>query len=157
NLPPEMAELLVRLSPEQQQELRTILNDADDEESFQRELARHPQLLAALQGSASSGRSDKPADLRTILQELSQPPRSVFDMPRRIELCGRALALISRQQDSALWGSLQVELATCLAQNPQGPRAENLERAIAHYNQALEVRTREAYPEDWAKTQNNLA
>src|SRR5262249_44807853 len=101
--------------------------------------------------------SDKPADLNAILQELRQPPRSVLDMPRQIELCGQALAFISRQQDSALWGFLQVVLADSLAQNPQGPRAENLEQAIAHYNQALEVITRDAYPEVWAATQINLA
>ncbi|MBW2690851.1 MAG: CHAT domain-containing protein, partial [Deltaproteobacteria bacterium] len=34
---------------------------------------------------------------------------------------------------------------------------ENLELAIDHFNQALEVRTREAFPEQWAMTQNNLA
>ncbi|OJJ25934.1 hypothetical protein BI308_09390, partial [Roseofilum reptotaenium AO1-A] len=34
--------------------------------------------------------------------------------------------------------------------------AENLERAIACYEAALQVRTRSAYAEDWAMTQNNL-
>jgi tetratricopeptide (TPR) repeat protein len=38
----------------------------------------------------------------------------------------------------------------------RGERAENLEQAIFHYQQALEVYTRQAYPEDWARTQNNL-
>ena len=39
----------------------------------------------------------------------------------------------------------------------RGDRAENLERALHHYTQALEVRTRQAFPADWAMTQNNLA
>ena len=34
--------------------------------------------------------------------------------------------------------------------------AENIELAISHYNRALEVYTREAFPEKWALTQNNL-
>jgi hypothetical protein len=32
-----------------------------------------------------------------------------------------------------------------------------LEEAIASYTAALTVRTREAFPQDWASTQNNLA
>ncbi|MCT7973417.1 CHAT domain-containing protein [Laspinema olomoucense] len=39
---------------------------------------------------------------------------------------------------------------------PLGSRANNLEIAIAVYRAALEVRTRDAFPEDWADTQNNL-
>jgi hypothetical protein len=35
--------------------------------------------------------------------------------------------------------------------------ADDLERAIAHHQQALTVFTREAFPEDWARTQANLA
>jgi hypothetical protein len=37
-----------------------------------------------------------------------------------------------------------------------GERAENLELAIAAYKAALEIRTRSAFPEQWATTQNNL-
>ena len=40
---------------------------------------------------------------------------------------------------------------------PTGDRAANLEQAISHYQQALEVFTRQTFPEDWALTQNNLA
>ncbi|WP_434475045.1 CHAT domain-containing protein, partial [Limnospira platensis] len=39
---------------------------------------------------------------------------------------------------------------------PLGSRANNLEIAILAYQSALEVRTRSAFPEDWATTQNNL-
>lgn len=35
-------------------------------------------------------------------------------------------------------------------------RAENLEAEIKYYSSALEVRTRERFPVDWATTQNNL-
>jgi CHAT domain-containing protein/tetratricopeptide (TPR) repeat protein len=44
-----------------------------------------------------------------------------------------------------------------IAQFPLGTRWLNLEMAIAAYERALEVCTREAFPEDWATTQNNLA
>ncbi|MEG5071281.1 CHAT domain-containing protein, partial [Microcoleus sp. B3-D2] len=39
----------------------------------------------------------------------------------------------------------------------KGDRGENIERAIAFYEAALQVRTRDAFPQDWAMTQNNLA
>ncbi|MFN6010181.1 MAG: CHAT domain-containing protein, partial [Microcystis sp.] len=38
----------------------------------------------------------------------------------------------------------------------RGERADNLELAIAAYNLSLEVLTREAFPENWARSQNNL-
>jgi tetratricopeptide (TPR) repeat protein len=38
----------------------------------------------------------------------------------------------------------------------QEERTHNLEKAIAYYRAALEVRTREAFPQDWAMTQINL-
>ncbi|MFM7372943.1 MAG: tetratricopeptide repeat protein, partial [Sphaerospermopsis kisseleviana] len=38
----------------------------------------------------------------------------------------------------------------------KGGRWENIERAIAAYNLALDVYTRAAFPEKWATTQNNL-
>lgn len=44
-----------------------------------------------------------------------------------------------------------------IASIQHSPRAENLEHAIAHYEQALTVYTREAYPEQWALSQHNLA
>jgi hypothetical protein len=39
----------------------------------------------------------------------------------------------------------------------RGERADNLERAIALYEGALTIHTRDAFPTDWARTQNNLA
>ena len=133
--PPELAALLARLSPQQQQTFLAILQRAHDEESFSRELANHPGLLSALQAAVASGPSDYdipnnvPHGLQAILQELSQPAKSVREMPRRIELCRQALALVEREENAELWGFLHNELANSLAQNPQGSRADDLERA----------------------------
>ena len=38
----------------------------------------------------------------------------------------------------------------------RGDRAQNLEQAIAAYTAALDIYTRDAFPIDWAMTQNNL-
>ncbi|MBK4732539.1 CHAT domain-containing protein [Oxynema sp. CENA135] len=47
-------------------------------------------------------------------------------------------------------------LAVDLYQFPLGNRANNLEIAIACYRAALHVYTRDAFPQQWATTQNNL-
>ena len=48
-------------------------------------------------------------------------------------------------------------LANAYLYRIRGERAENLEQAIAHYQQVLEVMTRQAMPLEWATTMNNLA
>jgi tetratricopeptide (TPR) repeat protein len=97
-----------------------------------------------------------PADLKPILDELDHLVHPA-DMPRRIALCQRALALVERGQNPALWAALQHELASSLVETPEGERAENVEMAIEHYTLALEVYTPDAFPEEWAATQWDLA
>jgi len=48
-------------------------------------------------------------------------------------------------------------LALAYSDRIRGDRAENIEQAIEHYQLALEVHTCEAFPEDWAMTQSNIA
>ena len=48
-------------------------------------------------------------------------------------------------------------LGNLIQQFSLGNRADNLEIAIASYESVLKVFAREAYPEDWAGVQNNLA
>ncbi|CAC5345934.1 conserved hypothetical protein [Planktothrix rubescens CCAP 1459/22] len=50
-----------------------------------------------------------------------------------------------------------VNFANLIAQFPRGNRKNNLEISIAAYQATLEIYTREAFPKDWAMTQNNLA
>ena len=100
---------------------------------------------------------EMPTDLASLLEDLSSPALSLKEMPRRVEICQKALSLIGRYQHPELWAVLKNEMGNSLSQNPMGVRAENLEQAIFHILQALEVYTREAFPERWAMTQNNLA
>ncbi len=51
----------------------------------------------------------------------------------------------------------QNNLALAYADRIRGERADNLEQSISAYEQALQVYTRDAFPEDWAMTQSNLA
>ena len=50
----------------------------------------------------------------------------------------------------------QNHLGTIFLVRISGERAANLEQAIHHYRQALEIYTRETFPEQWAMTQNKL-
>ena len=63
-----------------------------------------------------------------------------------------AKSLADRQREAAVC----LRLGNLYQQYPQGDRASNLEKAIADYEAALQVYTREAFPEQWAMTQNNL-
>jgi tetratricopeptide (TPR) repeat protein len=49
------------------------------------------------------------------------------------------------------------EFGNLILQFPQGSRKNNLEISIATSQATLEIYTREAFPEQWAGTQNNLA
>jgi hypothetical protein len=53
-------------------------------------------------------------------------------------------------------GAGQHNLALVYASRTVGEKADNMEKAIAAYEAALTVRTREALPHEWAQTQNNL-
>jgi hypothetical protein len=51
------------------------------------------------------------------------------------------LRLFKRETQPQLWETLQYQIANSLLQDPQGERADNVEQAIHHYQQALEVHT----------------
>ncbi|WP_293130852.1 CHAT domain-containing protein [Microcoleus sp. bin38.metabat.b11b12b14.051] len=57
----------------------------------------------------------------------------------------------------AMRADTQNNLAIAYCQRIKGDRGDNLERAIAFYEAALQVYTRPAFPEEWADIQNNLA
>lgn len=97
-----------------------------------------------------------PHELKSIIALLSQLT-AAEDIPKKIDLCERALVMIVREAVPELWARLQIELAESLRLNPRGNHAKNMERAINHYEQALEVFTRQAYSREWAGAISNLA
>ncbi|MEH1945319.1 MAG: CHAT domain-containing tetratricopeptide repeat protein [Nostoc sp.] len=75
-----------------------------------------------------------------------------------------AMQVFTRDQDPEQWAQVQNNLGivyrdACGGQSQRlaGDKAENLEKAIACYQNALSIRTREDFPELWAQTQMNLA
>jgi tetratricopeptide (TPR) repeat protein len=57
---------------------------------------------------------------------------------------------------STIWAMMQNNLGIAWSELPPGDKAENLKKAIAAYEAALTVYTKEAYPAAWARTQSNL-
>ncbi len=78
----------------------------------------------------------------TFAQLLQQWARNVFFQGNTEQVAGIARMIQN--------------LCIDIQQFPLGSRANNLEIAITGYQTLLEVYTREAFPEDWARTQNNL-
>ena len=84
-------------------------------------------------------------------------------LPRDVSIAqrGHAKLLARTLRDLLLFDPQAIATELCNFGNfiwefPLGERAENLEEAIACYKRALKVRTKEAFPEKWAMTQNNL-
>lgn len=149
------------LEPELRDRYLALLESVSSQAEQDTALQDDPELRKALaraeqQVDFDSELGEVPKALQPVLDELSCLARST-DMPRRIQLCRQALKQVKRATHAPLWAHLQARLADALAQSPTGNRAENLERALHHYNQALEVFTCEANPQRWAYIQNNLA
>jgi CHAT domain-containing protein len=107
----------------------------------------------------SSSKNQIQDELKDIFEELNllSTSNSPGNMARRIELCRKALKMVSKDTQADLWGKLQDDLANSLVESPEEPRAEQLEQAIDRYRQALEVRTYDKHPNEWAATYHNLA
>src|SRR5205085_7018860 len=76
-----------------------------------------------------------PTELPALLGEserLTQPG----EMPRKIALCEAASQQVDGTKEPQRWASLQTLLADSLIKNPLGKRADNLEHAISHCEQA---------------------
>ena len=122
-------------------------------------LGRADYLGKRKKGLRSSGATQPPqerSEISHIMQEISRPARRV-NMPRRVNLCRRALELVTHLQNAAPRAALLNELGNSLVQSPKGDRAENIEQAIECYYRALEIYTDKDYPKQWAMTENNLA
>jgi tetratricopeptide (TPR) repeat protein len=96
---------------------------------------------------------DNSQALRQLWEQVVNESNAV----KRLELISATLKLLNKEKQPYLWGSLYVIAGDILSMLDDFNRAENLERAIEHFQQALEVCTRKIFSEECASTQNNLA
>ena len=98
-----------------------------------------------------------PLEVRQIVDQLAKPITDMHHRVERLPHIKRALMLVDPRRARQLWGKMQDDFGNSLQQLSLGDRAENLERAIAAYNAALEVRTRTNFPIRWARIHIGLA
>jgi hypothetical protein len=103
------------------------------------------QLLKDLQKIVSQGVEVEGTDEVIPADEIAESEAALADY-----LAGRDLDFPEN------WATTQHNLGFAYSDKITGKRAENIDMAIACYQQALEVYTRQDFPEDWAMTQNNL-
>jgi len=90
------------------------------------------------------------------LGKLGLAYRDLGDIQVAIECYHQALALSREIGDCHSEANLLANLGSAYADLPTDDRAQNLEVAIHHCRQALEILTSEMVPMDWAMIQNNL-
>jgi CHAT domain-containing protein len=90
---------------------------------------------------------------------MTQFPEGNTAMNIEIAIVGHQVALSvfsNTLRNRYNWALTQISLANAYQTRIKGEQAENLEQAIACYEQALQIYTYETFPEKWADTQNNL-
>ncbi|MBC7515115.1 MAG: CHAT domain-containing protein [Alkalinema sp. FL-bin-369] len=101
------------------------------------------QLIAQMQGNQAQVYEFFRINVERLNEELLSILPTVF-------------ADLTQQNEPTMIASLFVHFGGLINQFPLGSRMLNLEMSISAYDQALQVYTRDAFPEDWARTQNNL-
>ncbi|CUR35208.1 conserved hypothetical protein [Planktothrix tepida PCC 9214] len=126
--------------------------------------------------SAFMGNTNSPEDYSKFFMEVLQAvlesrgnPQIVYPLfQQNLDKLDENLAYILKNRVTATLKELSLEAAIYMAaviaefgnlilQFPLGSRKNNLEISIATSQATLEIYTREAFPEQWAGTQNNLA
>jgi CHAT domain-containing protein/tetratricopeptide (TPR) repeat protein len=119
------------------------------------------EAIAALQEAASIYGEDAPPATRGAIQaELSTAfaHRTVGDraenMERAIHYCTAALR--AYPAGSEPWAMMSANLGQCYRDRPLGDPRDNFRRAVAAFQDAMSVWTRETRPYEWARMQNSL-
>jgi CHAT domain-containing protein len=102
------------------------------------------QLIAQTQGNRAKVYEFFRANVRRLDEVLLRVLPDVFVM-------------LVQQIDPSAVAAVFVMLGNLIQQFPLGNRMLNLEMGIVAYEQALQAYTRDAFPEQWAGMQNNLA
>jgi len=122
-----------------------------------RDLGRIPEAIEHYQMALAISREI--GDRRSEVGQLGNLGLAYRDLGRiqeAIEYYHQALAISREIGDRHSEASLLANLGSAYAGLPTGDRTQNLDVAIHHYHQVLEILTPEMTPMDWAIVQNNL-
>jgi CHAT domain-containing protein/tetratricopeptide (TPR) repeat protein len=145
-----LAELVEQEGITSQEELETALEARPE---LREALARAVQQAGAGQSGGGSGGSplDIPpefmADVRELRGVLARLQREPHLAPQRVAILARMLARSEITRHPEFRAAVLNDLGNVYLNLPMGDRAENLERAIHHYTQALKEYTTDVWPE----------
>ena len=141
NYPQAIMAALTKLPPQLQLRLMQLYSTVSSPEELTAALEKDSELRTALNSILQKRQGHRPShvnELQSILHELDQPAQAM-DIPRRIQICEQALALVNRDQQPKLWAMLCIQLGNNLADNEQGDRSENIDKSITAYQDALKI------------------
>jgi len=113
----------------------------------------YPNIRAAWEGAVASDNTELVRDFACTLADYFQRRGLWADW---IAWRQAGLDACDRVGDAIACAGMQNNLGNVYAQLPTGDRAENFNKAIACYREALRVYTPEAAPLDYTMSQNNL-
>ena len=97
----------------------------------------------------SSEESSNPLHVAFSLQEDYERAPSAAKVPQleaAIQICEAVVRVMPQEAAPGLWAGIHNNLGNAYCNLPRGDRGENLERAIACYQDALRVRTERDFP-----------
>ncbi|MFE2610113.1 CHAT domain-containing protein [Streptomyces mirabilis] len=97
------------------------------------------------------------ANLGIVLFRDSGNPKRATSLEEAVDLYERAVEVVGRYDARGQQASMLNNLGNALMERPGDDREENVDRAVAAYEQALLLWTREEFPQEWALTTARLA
>jgi tetratricopeptide (TPR) repeat protein len=97
-----------------------------------------------------------PRRFRAQIAQVQELPPSSKGLEEQIEIYEEILSDLDAEKGPAFWAAVQNKLGIAYAARRRGNKGENLEKAIAAYEAAVEVTGRHGLKVDWAMAQNNL-
>lgn len=97
-----------------------------------------------------------PRRFRRQIAQVQELPPSSQGLEGQIEIYEEILSDLDAGKEPAFWAAVQNKLGIAYAARRRGNKVENLEKAIAAYQAAVETTERHGLKVDWAMAQNNL-
>ena len=134
----------------------------EETEQGEKERASIALLHSAIQRAQSSSSHVAPETFATLNLRLWSV-LDVFDasddpqlQEEKINCLEIAISILDEGHYPHQWAGILYNLGVAYAERSTGERAENIERALANFQDILRVRTRSTLPIEWAQTQHSL-
>jgi CHAT domain-containing protein len=133
--------------------------EGDQAENIETATRHCRQALKVLEGSGEAGQLAEAQDLLGVLFRCRLRDDPMQNLEESLRCHQAALSVLEPHQEAFArdWARVHHNIGVTLFQHIGGKRADNLEKAISHFEQALTVRKRDTSPTEWAETKHHLA